>query len=207
MSVTIINNYISKDDCKNVIAGLEEFLTPEPRPAMYSALGQKDSLTASKVSKDNPAIDLVGRDPQDFAIIKVSSLVNEIREEMERHYDIELDLANMNFSRITQGGENPLHSDSTKLDGSPFRDDGVPEELEYSALLYFSNYNEDFFGGEIVFPNQDIEVRPMAGTLVFFKGDVEHVHEVKKVSGGARYTLIMFYARRGNVSEFKYFED
>lgn len=207
MSVVVTNNYISQEDCKNVIIGLEEFLTPEPRDFMWSCLGQKDSLTASRVTENNPAIDLVGREPQDWAIKKISGLVNDIRIELEKYYGIELDLANMNFSKISEGGENPLHSDSTKLDGTPFRDDGIPEELEYSALLYFSDGTSDFKGGTITFPKQGLTITPLPGTLVFFKGDVDHVHAVSSVFGGDRYTLILFFARRGNVSDFNYFED
>lgn len=205
MSVQVLDNYISEDDCNKYISNFKDMLRKEPRDHMWSAFGQPNSMTASKINKDNPLHILTGNEEVDESLIKASILVNDVREEMERFYGVELDLANVTFSKMEPGGFNPLHSDSTKLDGSPWRDDGIPEELEYSALVYASDYGKDFFGGEIEFPKQGLKIEPKKGTLVFFKGDVEHIHEIYKVTAGERYTFILFYARRGNVSGETFF--
>ena len=205
MSVQIIKHYISNNDVDMVVSGLQNRFIPEPREGMASALGQRNSLEASKISFLNPAAELGEDEKENEAILFVSEIVNDIKKTMESYYKIELDLVNMNVSRIESGGGNGLHSDSTKNDGSPWRDDGVPEEIEYSALLYLSDHGSDFQGGEILFPQHEIELGPEKGMLVFFKGDHKHLHEVKVVTSGQRYTVVLFYGRKGNVSEESFF--
>jgi predicted 2-oxoglutarate/Fe(II)-dependent dioxygenase YbiX len=70
-------------------------------------------------------------------------------------------------------------------------------EVDYSALLYL---NDDYEGGEIVFydrlpfnSNNGTSYKLDKGTLVYFKGDKDHSHEVKKVILGERASLIFFY--------------
>lgn len=205
MSIQIIDNYISVEDADMLVNGLQNKLMPEPRKGMASVLGQANSKKASQVSVTSPAVELTGYELEDKAILFASQIVNDIRETMEAFYKIDLDLANMNLSRIEEGGFNPLHSDSTKIDGSPWRDDGIPEEIEYSALLYASDYEKDFTGGKLTFPQHNLEIKPKKGTLVFFRGDENHLHEVEAVDSGARYTLVLFYARKGNISEEMFF--
>jgi hypothetical protein len=98
-----------------------------------------------------------------------------------------------------------MHSDSTKLDGSTFRDDGVPEELEMSAILYLNSSGADFTGGEIEFPNQKLKYAPVKGSLIHFRGDLEHKHFIHDITSGVRAALILFYGRAGNVSEDIFF--
>jgi hypothetical protein len=68
----------------------------------------------------------------------------------------------------------------------------------YSALLYLT---DDYEGGEIWFyddnsgtPESGTAYKPTKGTLVYFKGDENHPHEVKDVISGERSNLILFYA-------------
>lgn len=207
MTVQVIKSYISSEDAKKIVSGLEKRFMPEPRPGMFSALGQKNSLQASKVSVTNPAAYLGDNEEENNAILFVSQIVNDIKLNMQEFYNIELDLVNMNVSRIETGGGNGLHSDSTKNDGSPWRDDGIPEEIEYSALLYLSEHGEDFTGGEILFPQHDLEILPERGMLVFFKGDHYHLHQVNVVTSGQRNTVVLFYGKKGNISEESFFTD
>ena len=205
MSVQIIENYVSIEKADLLVNGLKNKLLPEPRKGMSAALGQDNSFKASQVSEDSPATFLGDDEYENEAILFASKVVNDIRKEMEKHYGLELDLANMNFAKMEVGGSNPLHSDSTKLDGSPWRDDGVPEEIEYSALLYASDYETDFLGGEITFPQHELTIFPKKGMLVFFKGDEKHLHEVAPVTSGARHTLVLFYSKKGNISKDAFF--
>jgi predicted 2-oxoglutarate/Fe(II)-dependent dioxygenase YbiX len=108
---------------------------------------------------------------------------------------------------MNEGAFNPLHSDTTNLDGTPLQPDGTPEELEWSGLLYLNNNGEDFEGGTIYFPKQDVEILPKAGDLVLFPGDVHHVHEVPEVTKGKRKNLVFFYGREGVVGSDKNFFD
>jgi len=82
----------------------------------------------------------------------------------------------------------PPHADCEHLDGSPHP---YPDR-HYSALIYL---NEDYEGGQIFFPNQNLEPEISPGTLVQFEGTKEFLHGVCEVTKGERYTIVMFFTR------------
>lgn len=64
-----------------------------------------------------------------------------------------------------------------------------------ATLLYL---NDDYYGGELYFPNQNFEIKPSARSLLVFDGGGENIHGVKKVSGNLdenrpRYVLVAFW--------------
>jgi hypothetical protein len=60
----------------------------------------------------------------------------------------------------------------------------------FGCVLYL---NDDYTGGEIYFPNQNIEIKPKPNTLVFFPGTLEYLHGVKPINDNIRYTLTSFW--------------
>ena len=66
---------------------------------------------------------------------------------------------------------------------------------DFGCVLYL---NDDYEGGEIYFPNQNIEIKPKPNTLVFFPGTLEYLHGVKEITGGVRYTLTSFWTLNKN---------
>jgi predicted 2-oxoglutarate/Fe(II)-dependent dioxygenase YbiX len=56
------------------------------------------------------------------------------------------------------------------------------------SVVYF--LNDDFAGGELIFPALDLIVAPQAGTLVCFPSDHNYVHGVNPVTSGRRYTIV-----------------
>jgi hypothetical protein len=64
---------------------------------------------------------------------------------------------------------------------------------DFSSLIYI---NEDFGGGELYFPNQDIEIKPKSGCLAFFPGDRFYPHGVKKITSGERFTVPIFWTAK-----------
>jgi len=57
-------------------------------------------------------------------------------------------------------------------------------DLVFSLVCYL---NEDYEGGEIVFPNQNITVKPKKGSLIMFPSQEPFVHQVNEVKAGYRY--------------------
>ncbi len=71
--------------------------------------------------------------------------------------------------------------------------DGTDRSFVISAVLYL---NDDFTGGEIVFPNLDFEYKPKAQSLVVFQGyGIEYLHEVKTLTSGKRYTIPLVFTK------------
>jgi predicted 2-oxoglutarate/Fe(II)-dependent dioxygenase YbiX len=56
------------------------------------------------------------------------------------------------------------------------------------SVVYF--LNDDFVGGELVFPQMNLSIKPAAGTLVCFPSDHNYVHGVNPVTTGQRYTIV-----------------
>lgn len=60
-------------------------------------------------------------------------------------------------------------------------------DRDISILLYL---NDDYEGGELVFPNQHITIKPKAGMLVAFPSNHHFVHGVNPVTKGTRYAMV-----------------
>jgi hypothetical protein len=61
---------------------------------------------------------------------------------------------------------------------------GKENKLEFTAILYF---NDDYEGGELYFNDQNILLKPEAGSMVVFPGSF--THEVKEIKGNYRYMM------------------
>lgn len=206
MSLVVIYDYIEKQFIKELVDFLDPQLQQSPKLGVRGAIGYKSSAEATAVGSTTPAIEGYEGTEHEKTVRKLEDLYVSVRIQMEKYFNLELDLVNCSYQELTKGGDNPLHADSTKLDGTPWRDDGIPEELEYSALLYLNEGDVDYTGGQIEFPIQNISIVPKPGQLIFFKGDLNHIHEVKVVTSGARKNLVFFFARKGNTSDLRYFE-
>jgi hypothetical protein len=69
-------------------------------------------------------------------------------------------------------------------------DQHTDPSVQYATIIYI---NDDYVGGELFFPNLNIEIKPKAGTLLFFPGNAEYEHGVRHVEEGPiRYVLVGF---------------
>jgi len=64
------------------------------------------------------------------------------------------------------------------------------EDLTYSAVIYM---NDEFEGGETIFPKLDIERKPKKGSAIIFPSHLEH--GVNLVTKGKRYSMNIWYTR------------
>ncbi len=63
------------------------------------------------------------------------------------------------------------------------------------SVVYF--LNDHFVGGELVFPDLDLVIKPEAGTLVCFPSDHHYIHGVNSVQSGHRYTIVTWMRIKG----------
>lgn len=85
-----------------------------------------------------------------------------------------------------EGDSQPPHADKENLDGSP---NHYPEN-DIASLFYL---NDEYSGGEIYFPIQNIQLRMKSGSAVFFPGDKNYQHGVTAVTSGQRFTCPAFW--------------
>ena len=82
-----------------------------------------------------------------------------------------------------------IHSDNTDAEGNS----GAFTRSRYAGFLYL---NDDFKGGLLRFPDQNIEIKPQVGMLAVFDGGFNNMHEVSLIEGGVRYTIGSFWDDR-----------
>jgi Rps23 Pro-64 3,4-dihydroxylase Tpa1-like proline 4-hydroxylase len=69
-------------------------------------------------------------------------------------------------------------------------------ESNHIASIYY--INDDFTGGELCFPELNINIKPKPNSLVFFPGNENYLHEVKTISSGNRYSSSMWFQFTGS---------
>jgi hypothetical protein len=63
----------------------------------------------------------------------------------------------------------------------------------YTSMLYL---NDDFEGGELFFPqHNEFSIKPEAGMLLIFSGDINTMHGIRQIQSGNRYTHTTFWTK------------
>ena len=83
------------------------------------------------------------------------------------------------FACFEEGHGMHAHYDSSK-----------PNDI--ATVTYLNN---DYDGGEIYFPEYEIEIKPEPGDLICFPDDPNFVHGVKPILKGTRYTTPRWFTR------------
>ena len=83
----------------------------------------------------------------------------------------------------------PKHIDNVPGQNIP-TPTGYPSR-DISSTIY---YNDDYIGGEIYFLNQDLKIKPKAGSLIIFPSNENYPHEVLPVESGIRYSSTNFWS-------------
>jgi hypothetical protein len=131
---------------------------------------------------------------KNFNILKqpITKVLYNALNSMVIDSDSELHLSGFaTIQRMQEGVELKAHTDQH-----------TDPSIRYATILYL---NDDYADGELFFPNLDIELKPKAGTLVFFPGDEEYKHGVKHVGQGPiRYVLVGFIKEKDHYKKNRY---
>lgn len=202
MSDPIVVTSIFTDEETRVIENyLDKVTVPSPvQPNHRCALGYPGPWVASKIGPDNPAARLTGKAEDDEAVLLITEGFSRVRRIIEDHYGRELLMIHAIYTEISEGPGMGLHSDMYEVDGD-LRDDNTASLLQYSAVLYLGTSGEDFTGGDLYFPNQEYRHLATRGSAIYFRGDLEHLHDVEAVTGGARKGITIFYGYKEEVLE------
>lgn len=79
------------------------------------------------------------------------------------------------------------HCDDASID---WEDDKKGATFVSHGIVIF--ITDDFDGGEIVYVNKDISIKPKAGSLLVHPGNLEYSHAVNKFSNGERIVFAAF---------------
>lgn len=173
----VLEGRISEEDLKKLDEMVIKHSGPEPKP-FFEGSGLIGAEAVDNL-EDYP----IHIDP-DKTLIKVLSIVKEYFLEK---YEI---LGTLEFNRIFgvtmfEGAELPAHRDEDANNEGLF--DGRKRSHVCSLLL-----NDDYEGGELVFPEQDKSIKAKAGDMVVFPGYYVS-HGVAKITKGTRRVLLVFF--------------
>lgn len=157
--------------------------TREASEALVKGAGQQKRKTAARVT----------------GIVEQGALAGRVIELVRKAYACEIEpffncklksLESPHVLRYSRGSHYKPHSDSDVIDPATGRWRKA-QNRDYSLLIYL---DEDFEGGELVFPNFDYKLRPEAGMLAAFPSDCRYLHGAMPVLSGVRHAIVSWCA-------------
>lgn len=120
----------------------------------------------------------------------ISDMVQRLKVYVDKFFNVESLPTSPAMVRWLPGNFQLPHADK-ELHSGP--DAGKPNDFPWYDLAGLFYINDDYEGGELYFPNQDIEFKPKSGSAHFFPGDMNYIHGVKEITSGVRYTVPFFW--------------
>lgn len=145
---------------------------------MYD-LNENDTFWSKKVIHLHEVI-FFGKERKVYANI----VRDKIKEVFELEQEIYPDL--LCITKWLPETSHGLHAPSQNLDGTP----NDLHWRRFGAILFL---NEDYDGGEIYFPKQNITINPKQNTLLLYPGTAEFVHEKRTIKKNIRYIIDSFW--------------
>jgi predicted 2-oxoglutarate/Fe(II)-dependent dioxygenase YbiX len=124
----------------------------------------------------------------DFIYGLLCDVGDRVRAVAEELFATNLSISQIAIFKTVPGHTPEEHADSQNMDGSP--KDGCSDFIA-SAIVYF---NDDFDGGELIFPKMPYSYSPVAGSCILFPSDISHSHYVNHVISGERIVLPLWFS-------------
>ena len=185
--VHIKENFIKLEERNIILNQLSRYYRPLPEEVPWlknveTALGyDPNSKEASFWTKENPILPFIGNKEHDEALNILHDIYIKVLKELESTYKKPMRLVNCILNKMSEGAFNPIHTDD-----QPGFNDPV-----HTCLIYLSEQDIDFTGGEIYFSSEKLLISPKRNMLIFFEGNVKRPHKVNKVLSGTRQTITM----------------
>lgn len=189
---------------KNNIVEVENFLTPseitylsnfmktnkhwdyteskwdEDGTMIYDASYWEDRVaTWNTLEKANPEVLMV-----------ISNAILRMKPVVEEFFNVEAFPTKPALVRWTPGTFQIPHADKELHIGD---DAGKPNLFPHYDLAGLFYLNDEYEGGELYFPNQDVQFKPKVGGAYFFPGDMNYIHGITEITAGERYTCPFFW--------------
>lgn len=182
-----IKDFLFSETCDLLVSTFSgNHLVESDQPGIFASLGsgkgEHESFDISglqKVSSRYPDKDI------NIGIDIFTGLLTNIEKTASNLFNKNLMLKSYFYSHMKSGGKNSLHVDNYDEKHSK----------DYSVILYLTNC---YSGGNVVFPKQELVIKPDPGTLIAFVGSEDIPHEVEEVIDGDRVNIICFLHERGD---------
>jgi hypothetical protein len=183
--IVVYENFLTPEESSKVISVLDK--ASENSTITWMPISFYESYSSVLPQKGDPEIEKAELPSDIFEEIKA-----KIVEAVASVHDLDPSTIveiGYHTQKWEPGAYARLHSDNTDEKGNS----GAFARSRYAAFLYL---NDDFKGGLLKFPGQDIELAPKVGMLAAFDGGFENMHEVSLIESGVRYTIGSFWDNR-----------
>lgn len=123
-------------------------------------------------------------------VIMIKGMVNRLKPIVENHFKVRVRPTGATIVRWLPGQLQNPHADKELHDGP---DAGKPNDFPHYDIASLFYINDDYEGGELYFPKQNIKIKPKSGSAYFFPGDMNYIHGVTEIKNGIRYTCPFFW--------------
>jgi hypothetical protein len=120
----------------------------------------------------------------------IEKMVARLKVEVDKFFAVDAQPTSPAMVRWLPGQLQMPHADKELHIGD---DAGKPNDFPYYDIAGLFYINDDYEGGELYFPNQNIEFKPKKGAAYFFPGDMNYIHGVREIRSGIRYTVPFFW--------------
>ena len=193
-NILIQPKVVTEEGCK--------YLTEYTKKAHRDKMGVFDSKKSNETKKDESKIDPKVRDVECADILPILPEVKELYDDIVTNvinpfYDFKIrDSEIPQFLYYTEGGHYKPHYDGEAMWTNP---DGTKQwkksiDRDISTVLFL---NDDFEGGEFVFPAYRIRIKPEPGLLIAFPSTHHYLHGVEPVKSGERVVSVCWMRVEG----------
>ena len=161
-SIKVFKNYLSKEECSQIIDLINNTETSNNRPLQPDSAG-------------NPTLSLLYYDSLTYS----EKYIPEIQSLIEKEYDVKLKPRNSRFAQW-------IHNNSPVV---PIDDLGHKDSNHLAGWVYL---NDNYDGGELSFIHQNLSIKPEAGDLILFPGNIHYWYHVAPANG-SRYIMPLWF--------------
>jgi len=130
------------------------------------------------------------RDVDSESARRVYGITLRCKERIKVHLSTEeLFVESLFVACLLSGDSHIAHVDNERREHGRWVPNHTPNR-DYTGIAYL---NDNFTGGELVFPHLDVAIAPKPGLLVAFPSNHRFVHAVPKVLSGKRYSLPVWF--------------
>ena len=174
--ILIIPNFIQDLDCKFLV----DYASKQPELTLGTTDGS--SVVVDKKIRNTTTVQFDGEVGGGIIDLMKSTVINCVNPA----YKVEVKSMEMpQLLKYEIGGHYDTHVDGeVKIGKNEWK---KVNGRDISIILYL---NDDFGGGELVFPHQHITIKPQAGMLVVFPSNHYFAHSVTPVTKGTRYSIV-----------------
>lgn len=90
---------------------------------------------------------------------------------------------------LLPGDSHIAHADNARREHGRWMPNHTPQR-DYTGIVYL---NDNFTGGELVFPDRNVVIIPKPGLFVAFPSNHKFVHSVPNILSGKRYSLPLWF--------------